>query len=425
MKLLSTLINPNRHYLIGILLSGLTSGLAFILVFFTIPYQLSEAKYNTAIIGSMSLTAFPYCLKVIWSPFIDKYSIPFLCSKFGQRRGWALTAQAFLLLSMISFLFINPINNLYVTAIIAFIISFCAATQDIILDAYRIERPATKEELSLAVTFSGIGFRLGMLIGSVGALYLSSIFSWQTVYQGAFAMTLVGPIVILCIKEPKPKEKRHTSLDLISIKQYFEVIRKSISSLKSGQACWPLTILFIFLYKAGDSIPMAMSSPLFLDLSFTAHEIASLSKAYGLLVMILGGLLGGLLTSRIGIFYSILISGTIQLLSPLMFMWLAITGHDIPTFIATITVQSFCSGLAGTAIAIYLASLCKNEFIATEYAIIASLSSLVRITLASLGGFFAKYISWPQFFLGNTLFSMLFIIVFLRIYNQPLSSKSE
>jgi MFS family permease len=410
--LFSALINPSRHYLIGILMLGLTSGLAFILVFFTIPYQLSEAKYDTAIIGSMSLTAFPYCLKVIWSPFIDKYSVPFLCSKFGQRRGWALTAQACLLLSMVGFLVVNPINNLYITAIIAFIISFCVATQDIVLDAYRIERPVTKEELSLAVTFSGIGFRLGMLIGSMGALYLSSIFSWQTVYQWAFIMTLVGPIVILCIKEPKPKEKRHTTLDLISIKQYFEVIRKSILSLKSSQTCWPLTIVFIFLYKAGDSVPMAMSSPLFLDLSFTAQEIASLSKAYGLIVMILGGLLGGILTSRIGIFYSILISGTIQLLSPLMFMWLAIT--------ATITVQNFCSGLAGTAIAIYLANLCKSEFIATEYAIIASISSLVRIILAALGGFCAKYIPWPQFFLGNALFSMLFILVFLKIYSQPL-----
>ncbi|MCC8369437.1 MAG: MFS transporter [Rickettsia endosymbiont of Oxypoda opaca] len=417
-ELLTTLINPKRHYLIGILLLGLTSGFAFTLVFFTIPYQLSEAKYTTDIIGSMSLAAFPYCLKIAWAPFIDKYSVPFLCAKFGQRRGWALTAQICLLLSIVGFLVINPSDNLYITAIIAFIISFCAATQDIVLDAYRIERPANKEELTLAITFSGMGFRLGILTASAGALYLSSIFSWQAAYQGAFAVTLVGPIVILCVKESKPKEKRHATLHLMSIKQYFEVIRKSILSLKLSQPRWLLTILFIFLYKAGDSVPMAMSSPLFLDLSFTAHEIASISKAYGLVVMIIGGFLGGILTSKIGIFKSVLISGTIQLLSPLMFMILAVIGHNIPAFIATITIQNFCCGLAGTVITIYLASLCNSEFIATEYSLLASLSSFARLMLASLGGFCAKYIPWSQFFLGNALFSMLFIIVFLKIYRK-------
>jgi MFS family permease len=333
MSKLSLKTTHNRYYLIGILLLGLVSGLAFTLIFFTIPYQLSEAKYTTDIIGSIFLTAFPYCLKVIWAPFTDRYSVPLLCSKFGHRRGWALTAQIFLSLSLIGFLIIDPTRDLYITATITFIISFCAATQDIVLDAYRIERPENKEELSLAVTFSSMGFRLGILVGSVGALYISAIFNWNIVYQCAFVITLIGPIIILCVKEPKPKERRHTSYDLISLNQYFEVIYKSLKALITSEPRWMLIILFVFLYKAGDSIPMAMSAPLFLDLSFSAYEIASISKAYGLLVMIVGGFLGGVLTSKIGIFRSVLIGGIVQLLSPLMFMTLAIIGHDIPIFI--------------------------------------------------------------------------------------------
>ncbi|MCC8418485.1 MAG: MFS transporter [Rickettsia endosymbiont of Glossina mortisans submortisans] len=454
-----------KLYLIGILLLGLISGLTFNLIFFTVPYQLSEAKYTTDIIGSISLAAFPYCLKVIWSPFIDKYSIPFLCSKFGHRRGWALVSQIFLILAMTGFLNVSPCNNLYITAIILFIISFCSSTQDIVLDAYRIERPTSKEELSMAFTFSSIGFRLGMLLGSVGALYLSIIFGWNTVYKFALFITVVGPIVILCIKEPKPKEKRHTTTNLIGLQQYFEVIKKSIISLKndacemkngytkinlekskesisrgaerilirehprsykgdvanfSSSSSILLIMLFVFLYKAADSIPMAMSSPLFLDLSFTTHEIAVIYKAYGLPIMIVGGALGGVLAAKMGIFHSVLIGGVIQLLSPLMFMILATIGYDIRIFIITVTVQNFCAGFAGTIISTYFASLCNSEFVATQYSIIASFSSLSRIILASLGGICAKYLTWSIFFLGNTLFSMLFIPIFYKIYRKKL-----
>jgi|GEM_PF-900194 len=412
------LIHQDKLYLIGILLLGLISGFTFNLIFFTVPYQLSEARYTTDIVGSISLAAFPYCVKVIWSPFIDKYSIPFLCSRFGNRRGWAIASQICLILAITGFSSFSPCHNIYITAIILFIISFCAATQDIVLDAYRIERPNSKEELSLAFTFSSIGFRLGMLLGSVGALYISVIFGWDIVYKLAIFITFLAPIVILCIKEPIPKQQSCRTKNLINLKQYFEVIKSSIISLKNEQQHLSLIMLFVFLYKAADSIPMAMSSPLLLDLGFTTHEIALVYKAYGLLIMIVGGALGGILSTKIGILRSVLIGGTIQLLSPLMFMILAITGYDIKTFMVTITMQNFCAGFAGTIISIYFASLCNSEFVATQYSIIASFSSVSRIILAALGGICAKYLTWSLFFFGNSLLSMLFILAFFRVYGR-------
>lgn len=415
----------NSHaYLIGILLLGLISGLTFNLIFFTVPYQLSEAKYTTDIIGLISLSAFPYCVKVIWSPFIDKYSIPFLCSKLGARRGWAIASQLCLILAMTGFLSFSPCHNIYTTAIILFIISFCAATQDIVLDAYRIERPTSKKELSLAFTFGSIGFRLGMLLGSVGALYISVSFGWNIVYRLAVFITFLAPVIILCIKEPKAKQKHPRTDDIITLKQYFEVIKGSIISLKNDQPYLLLIMLFVFLYKAADSIPMAMSSPLLLDLSFSTHEIAFIYKAYGLLIMIVGGALGGILAAKIGILRSVLIGGIIQLLSPLMFMILAITGYDVEIFMITITTQNFCIGFAGTIISIYFASLCNSEFVATQYSIIASFSSVSRIILAALGGICAKYLTWSLFFFGNTLFSMLFVLVFFKIYGKNLFIKN-
>ena len=413
-------ISIDKIYLLGILLLGMISGLTFNLIFFTVPYQLSEARYTTDIIGSISLAAFPYCVKVIWSPFIDKYSIPFLCSKFGARRGWAIASQLCLSLAITGFLSFDPCHNIYITAIILFIISFCVATQDIVLDAYRIERPTSKKELSLAFTFGSIGFRLGMLLGSVGALYISVIFDWSTVYKLAICITLLGPMIVLCIKEPKPKQQSHRTKDLINLKQYFEVIKSSIISLKNEQRHLLLIMLFVFLYKAADSIPMAMSSPLLLDLTFTTHEIAFIYKAYGLLIMIVGGALGGILSTKIGILRSVLTGGIIQLLSPLMFMILAIVGYNVKIFIITITTQNFCIGFAGTIISIYFANLCNSEFIATQYSIIASFSSFSRIVLAALGGICAKYLPWSLFFFCNTLFSMLFILVFFKVYGKKI-----
>lgn len=413
-------ISIDKIYLLGILLLGLISGFTFNLIFFTVPYQLSEARYTTDIIGLISLAAFPYCLKVVWSPFIDKYSIPFLCSKFGARRGWAIASQLCLILAMTGFLSFSPCDNIYITATILFIISFCAATQDIVLDAYRIERPTSKKELSLAFTFGSIGFRLGMLLGSVGALYISVIFDWSTVYKLAICITFLGPMIVLCIKEPKPKQQSYRTKDLINLKQYFEVIKSSIISLKNEQRHLLLIMLFVFLYKAADSIPMAMSSPLLLDLSFTTHEIAFIYKAYGLLIMIVGGALGGILSTKIGILRSVLTGGVIQLLSPLMFMILAIVGYNVKIFIITITTQNFCIGFAGTIISIYFANLCNSEFIATQYSIIASFSSVSRIVLAALGGICAKYLPWSLFFFCNTLFSMLFILVFFKVYGKKI-----
>jgi len=419
------LIHLTQFYFVALSLLGLTSGVIFTLVSFTIPYQLAQAKYSTDVIGAIFLTALPYCFKPICAPFIDRYSIPVLCKKFGQRRGWALAAQTCLLLSTSGFLIINPTSNLVITSILILIIAFCAAIQDIIIDAYRIERATTKKELSIASTYNGAGFRIGMLISSTGALYLSSIFSWYLVYLCSFLIIMISPIVILCIEEPIISKTRHTITHIMSPKQHFQTIQDSFLSLKLKQPNWVLIMLFVFLYKASDSIPMAMSSPLFIDLSFTAAEIASISKGYGLIIMIFGGFVGGILTSKVGIVRSILICGSIQLLSPLMFMLLSVAGHNIIIFTITITIQNFCCGLGNIALSIYLSNLCTGEFVATQFAIISSFNSIVRITLSFLSGICATYIEWPQLFLYNTLFSTLFVLVFLKIYKKQLKKEAN
>jgi MFS family permease len=331
----------------------------------------------------------------------------------GQRRGWALTIQAFLLIFIATFLVADPADSLLITAIVILNVSFCAAIQDTIVDAYRIERAKTEKELSIASTFGVTGFRLGMLISSTGALYISKIISWHYVYLSVFFLILIGPIIILYSAEPA--KNQHTIKHLISFKKYLEVIKESVLLLKQKHPKWIFIILFIFLYKASDSIPMAMSSPLFINLSFTSEEIASISKAYGLLIMIIGGVISGVLTAKIGIFQSILICGSLQLLSPLMFALLSTVGHDIFVFIAAITIQNLCAGLAGTALLIYFSTLCSSKLVGTQFAIISSIVSLALIILSTLSGFCATYVEWPQFFLYNAALSLMFIPIFLLI----------
>ena len=419
MDQLIRMFNSKNYYLIKLLLLGLISGLAFTLVTFTIPYHLTISGYPTHIIGVIFLASLPYCFKPVWAPFIDNYSIPVFCKKLGQRRGWALVTQTSLTLSTSTMLIISPPQHLSITAILAFIISFCAATQDIIVDAYRIEITKTKPELAISATFSVVGFRIGILIGSVGALYLSYIFGWYFVYLATTFLTLIGLPVILYIKEPILKVVQQVATNKISFKQYFIVIHNSILTLKHNQPHWKLIMLFIILYKASDVIPMAMSSPLFIDLSFTSLEIANISKAYGLLVMILGTFLGGLLVSKLGAFKGIIICGCIQTLSPIMFLLLSMVGHNINIFITTITLQNFCCGLGSTALVIYFSTICSNEFIATQFAIIASFSSLVRIFLSSISSFLVSYCEWTQFFLFNAILSILFIPIFLKAHKIP------
>ncbi|WP_425361449.1 MFS transporter [Candidatus Tisiphia endosymbiont of Ceraclea dissimilis] len=409
------LTNHISSYFICFFLLGIVAGGNFSLVTFTIHYQLSQAGYSTDIIGLMFLTSMPYCLKPILAPFIDKYSVPIICKKFGQRRGWAIAVQGCLLVTTSGFLIIAPPVNIVITAILNFTISCCAATQDIILDAYRIERSVTKEELSVATTFSGTGFRIGMLINSTGALYVSCFFNWYCVYLCTFFITMAAPLIILCMQEPATKKTEHIFTNLISFSQYSKIIGDSLLLLKRHHPNWIFIMLFVFLYKASDSITMAMSSPLFIDLSFTSQEIASISKTYGFMLMTLGGIISGILTTKVGISRGLLICGILQLLSPLMLMFLSIVGHDLVIFTITITVQNFCCGLGNTTLVIYLSSLCNGELIATQYSIISSFSSFVRIILSCLSGICANYMDWSNLFLFTTLFSMLFVLAFLKI----------
>lgn len=417
MKTLSYILQLyTRPHLLCLLLLGIASGIPFILVSSTLTIWLVQLGYSNTVIGWMFLTTLPYGLKFLWAPIIDRYSIPVLCTRFGQRRGWAFFAQGFLILSIVALSVTDPVKNIYLTACSAFCLSICAATQDIVLDAYRIEKAKT-HELAIGTALSGIGFRIGMLLSSAGTLWLSSRQAWSTVYIWMAILSLIGPITVFLAKESirRPQEINTVFPSLI---QHFQHVKDSFISF-IGRPQWMWLLCFIFFYKVSDAIPNAMNGPLLLDLDFSTDEIAYIAKTFGTLMMIIGGFLGGILMTILGNLRGIAVCGSAQLLSPLVFLVLVITEHNSSTLMLIIAIQQLCCGMGHTAFITYISRLCTPTFTATQFAIFHSMSSSARILLSALGGWISAHLEWSTFFLGVSLFGIPFLYTLTRLEEYP------
>ena len=393
------LLNPN---FLALSFLGFNSGFAFILPNSTIVMALSFYGFSTKEIGILFLASFPYSLKILWSPIMDHYAIGILSKFLGQRRSWILIAQIGLLLSSIGFI-IQP-SNIWVLFGISTIFIFFAASQDIVLDAYRIER-LSPNELATGTTFAVTGFRIGTLVGGLLPLCLLDRYGWSIAFLPAPILLLIGPIVILLVKEPKnvvikAKTKLPNLLDHLQT-----IFQSFLDFLKRPN--WLIIILFIFFYKVSDTIPNAMRGSLLAALNFTPIETAQISNAYYNILMILGGFLGGFLVTKLGILRSIVLGSVFQLFSPISYVWLSIIGHSIYGLVITTTIQGLACGVGSTLLVIYISSLCKKDGnTATQYSLIYSFGSLTRVILSSLSGLFASYVTWTTFFIITTLFGL-------------------
>lgn len=402
--------NKDISYLIGLVFLNIESGIIFSLVSFIIPYHLCKCGHSAGNIGLMFLSTLPYTLKIIWGPLIDVYTIPWISRMLGKYRGWMFITQLLLTISCSSLLFIDPTSNLKFTAIILFAISLSASIHDIVLDSYRIARSKINDDLTLSTTLSSTAFRIGIAISCIGILYISEIFNWEVAYLFVNLILLINIIFIFYIKDHIEMSKVN-----MSYKDYFVTIKNSVRSLKQHHAQWKAVLLFIIFYKGACTIPTVMSIAFFIDLSYSSIEIANVNNAYGLIVTIVGGSLGGIISHKLGKHKSLLICGCIQLLGPIMFIILAQNEHNLTLFTLAITVQKMGSAVGGVALMIYLGSLCESKYVATQFALIISFSSLVRISLSSLSGVIAEYLTWGQFFIIATLFSMSFLLFYKRI----------
>ncbi len=384
---------------------GFSSGFPLLLVFGTLNLWLKDAGISYAAIGLFSLVKTPYSFKWAWSPLIDRIRLPLFC-RLGRRRGWALFTQIILMLSIFCMSTVNPSASPLTMAFFAVLVTIASASQDIVLDAYRIESFSSKEQ-GAGVAIFVLGYRFGLIFSGAGAIWMASVMSWNNVYIIMSLGAIIGMIAILCSKEPAQNEKKAQI-------SYSGPLRKRIKKFLltavydpfkdfMRKSDWGIILLFIFFYRMSDAYMGPMAYPFYDDMGFSKVEIAYVSKLYGMIATILGGIAGGLIINRFGIMKSLFWFGVLQGITNLMFVAQSYAGHNIYLLTVTISLDNISAGMGTTALVAYLSSLCNIAYTATQYALLSSLMSFARDVFAATSGFLADRVSWDIFFFITAL----------------------
>lgn len=400
-----------------ILLLGFSSGLPRLLTLSTLAWWLSTVGIDLTTIGLFALVGLPYSVKFLWAPIMDQVPVPFLTRWFGRRRGWVLVTQAAVMISIVALGATDPTDSVIVTAAWALAVTFSSASQDIVIDAYRVESLEDWEQGAGAGAIQ-LGYRLGMWAAGAGALALSAFLEWSTVYAIMAALILVGAVTILLSPEPAVRSAAATELEkrgLDFLRRRSHWPRRSAAAAArfyTAVVCpfldfarhrgWAVILLFVLLFKFGEALLGVMAFPFYYQVGFTEGEIAVVSKTFGVIVTLLGGLMGGLLVSKIGIVKSLVIGGVTQMLSNLMFAAQAIVGHDVPFLVLTITIENLSGGIASASFVAYLSSLCNVAYTATQYALLSALGTASLNALSAVGGWVAQQMDWASFFVVTT-----------------------
>ncbi len=379
---------------------GFSSGFPLFLVFGTLNLWLKDSGISYTLIGMFSLVKTPYSFKWAWAPFIDRIRLP-IFSRLGRRRGWALFTQIFLMLAILGMAITDPGKSLGVMAFFAVLVVIASASQDIVLDAFRIESFNNKEQGAGSAIFV-LGYRLGLIFSGAGALWLASIMSWHNVYVIMSLGALVGIATILCCKEPKKeqhyKEEKYKDFDDFLRTAVYEPFADFMK-----RKHWGLILLFVFLYRMSDAYMGPMAYPFYDDMGFTKAQIAYVSKLYGMIATILGGIIGGVVLNRVGVMKGLMVCGILQGLTNLIFVAQAYAGNNTYMLVITISFDNIAGGMGVTALVAYLSSLCNVAYTATQYALLSSLMSFARDVFAATSGYMAEAVSWPVFFFITSL----------------------
>ncbi|WP_448526889.1 AmpG family muropeptide MFS transporter [Parathermosynechococcus lividus] len=372
----------------ALLLLGFSSGLPLFLTSRTLQAWMTVEGVDLTAIGLFSLVGLPYSLKFLWSPLLDRYTLPFL----GRRRGWLLLIQGLLLVAIALMGLQNPSASLRLLAMNALAIAFLSASQDIAVDAYRAD-VLDPLEMGAGAGIYVLGYRMALLITGSAALILADQLPWPLVYGVMSLLMLVGMLTTVWAPEPEVQPPAPRSLRQAVLQPFLDFFQRY--SWRTG-----LIILgFICLYRLGDALTGNMMTPFLLQQGFSQTEIGAVQGGIGLIATIVGALAGGAAISQIGIHRALWVMGGLQASSNVSYFALANAGANPVVMIAAISIDNFCAGLAIAALTALLMSLCNPQFSATQYALLSSLFAFSRDVLAAPAGKAAELMGWPLFFL--------------------------
>jgi PAT family beta-lactamase induction signal transducer AmpG len=396
-----------------VLALGFASGLPLLLTYSTLQAWLWTVGVRRSTLGAIALVATAYSFKFVWAPLIDRVPPPL---PLGRRRGWGITIQVLLIGAILALGACDPKHNLARMAVLAVVVAFLSASQDIVIDAWRVESLTTDQQAPGAAMIQS-GYRMGMLAGGAGALFIAASAGWFATYATMAALVGVGMLVFLFGPEPKvPEEKSYVARSVWQtiLHALFKAVVEPFRDFMQRRL-WLVILIAIFLYKMGEAMAGVMSTPLYLSLGFSLPEIATASKIFGFFSIVTGALIGGVVTTRFGIRRSLILCGILQAIGNLFFVLQAVGGHRVGYLALCVTAENLTGAMAGTALITWLSSLCSPAFTATQFALLSSLASLSRTVVASSGGVLSEKIGWAQFFLLTSVVGLPAILLIMWI----------
>lgn len=392
---------------------GFASGLPLLLTYSTLSAWLSTVGVRRAAIGTFALVGTPYAFKFLWSPLMDRVPPPL---PLGRRRGWGITIQILLIGAILALGLCDPKHNLPLMAALAVVVAFLSASQDIVIDAWRVESLSSDQQAPGAAVYQS-GYRIGMLVAGAGGLLIAAYVGWFAAYATMAALVGVGLLVFLL--GPEPKVSAQTSY---AVGSGWHAIRHAFSTAVIGpfrdfmsRPFWPVILIAVFGYKLGEAMAGVMSTPLYISLGFSLPEIAAASKVFGFFSIVTGALIGGIVTTRFGIRRSLILCGILQSVGNLFFVLQVVGGHRIGYLALCVTAENLTGAMAGTALVTYMSSLCSPAFTATQFALLSSLALVGRTVVASSGGILSEKIGWVRFFLLTSVVALPAILLFFWI----------
>jgi PAT family beta-lactamase induction signal transducer AmpG len=425
-----------RPRVIAMIFLGFAAGLPFLLVFSTLTYWLSDAGVDKSTIGFFTWIGITYSIKVFWAPVIDRLPLVLLSRMLGQRRAWMLLAQLTIALGLAGMAVTDPATQLTQLALLALLVAFGSSTQDISVDAWRIEAVERDLQGAMAATYV-LGYRLALLVAGAGALYLAEYRSWPFAYLTMAALMGVGIVTTLIIREPQHvrdartaalEEKlehaigihnRHSPWQRLAAWFSDAVVSPFVEFFHRNGALAILVLVLVGAYKLSDITMGAMAGPFYLDLGFSKTEIANVTKVFGFFMTIFGASLGGILVVRFGILRPLLAGAILVASTNLLFVWLANSEPDLTSLAVVISADNLSGGLATSAFIAWLSSLVNKTYTATQYALFSSLMTLPAKFVGGFSGIVVDATGYATFFLYAGLLGIpAILLVTVLMYRQ-------
>ena len=411
---------------------GFSAGLPLLLILGTLSFWLREAGIDRSTIGYLTWVGLIYAFKWVWAPLVDRLQIPLLTKLFGRRRSWLLFAQALIILGLVLMSTLDPKLALDSIVWCALLVAFGSATQDIALDAFRIESANSDHQAALAATYQ-TGYRLALIWAGAGVLWLAAraeigtgydASAWQFAYLCMAASIGVGVITTLLSKEPAQYE----SAKVRTAKAWlYQTLIEPFAEFITRYRWHAILILsLIAIYRISDVVMGIMANPFYVDMGYTKDEVAAVSKVFGVVMTLVGAFVGGVLTLRFGVLRILFVGAILSAVSNLLFAWLATQGHDLHGLIWVISADNLSSGIASAAFIAFLSALTNIRYSATQYALFSSMMLLLPKWLAGFSGVFVDHFGYQAFFYGTAIIGApVLALIWATIHFKIIQIKKE